>query len=98
MIVVRVIGLILIIVALMALGSDALRSLEAGEVVIRSTSELWTLLNPASHDAFMGWVKDGAPEGAVSPIEAVMSYPAWAVVGVLGVVVAAIAALFDRKD
>lgn len=98
MIVVRVIGLVLIIVALMALGSDALRSLEAGEVVIRSTSDLWTLLNPGSHDAFMGWVQDGAPEGAVSPIETVMSYPAWAVVGVLGVVVAAIAALFGRKD
>ena len=98
MIVVRVIGLILIIVALMALGSDALRSLEAGEVVIRSTSELWTLLNPASHDWFMEWVTNSAPEGVVGPVKAVMSYPAWAVVGVLGVVVAAFAALLDRKD
>ncbi|NIJ40763.1 hypothetical protein FHS78_001039 [Parvibaculum indicum] len=98
MIVVRVIGLVLIIVALMALGSDALRSLEAGEVVIRSTSELWTLLNPGSHDAFMGWATDGTAEGAAGPIETVMSYPAWAVIGVLGVVVAAIAALLGRKD
>ena len=98
MIVVRVIGLILIIVALMALGSDALRSLEHGEVVIRSTSELWTLLNPASYDWFAGWLKDGAPTGMVGPINSILSYPAWAVVGVVGVVIAGFAALIDGKD
>ncbi len=87
MILFRLIGLLLITLALMALGSDALRSLEAGEVQIRSLSELWGLLNQSSLDAFTGFVAAQAP--AVSgPLATGFSYPAWAVLGVIGIVIA----------
>ena len=44
MFVVRLIGLLFIITALMALGSDALLSLEAREVTMRSFNDLWGML------------------------------------------------------
>ena len=87
MVLFRLIGLLLITLALMALGSDALRSLESGQVEIRSFAELWALLDKASLDAFLTWVT--AHAGAISgPLDTVFSYPAWAVLGVAGIVIA----------
>jgi hypothetical protein len=87
MVLFRLIGLLLITLALMALGSDALRSLEAGKVQVRSLAELWGLLNQSSLDTFTGWVSAHAP--AVSaPLATGFSYPAWAVLGVIGIVIA----------
>lgn len=83
----RIIGLLLITLALMALGSDALRSIEAGKVEIRSLAELWALLSQTSLDSFLAWV--AAHAAAVSgPLNTVFSYPAWAVLGVVGIVIA----------
>ncbi|MDO8839166.1 MAG: hypothetical protein Q7V31_09570 [Parvibaculum sp.] len=98
MVVFRLIGLLFIITALMALGSDALLSLEEGAVKMRSFSELWVLLNQGSHDWFAGWVDSGAPEGLVEPIKTAMSYPSWAVLGVIGIVLAGLLALLRRAD
>jgi hypothetical protein len=98
MVVFRLIGLLFIIAALMALGSDALLSLEEGAVKMRSFSDLWILLNQASHDGFAGWVDSGAPEGLVEPIKTAMGYPSWAVLGVIGVVLAGLLALLRRAD
>jgi len=87
MVLFRLLGLLLITLALMALGSDALRSLEAGSVQIRSLAELWALLSQTSLDAFLGWI--AAHAAAVSgPLNMVFSYPAWAVLGVIGIVIA----------
>jgi len=92
----RLIGLLLITLALMALGADALRSLEAGAVQIRSLATLWTLIHQASFDGFTGWVAATVP--AVSgPLTTVMSYPAWAVLGMIGIVLAAIIRLTRRS-
>jgi hypothetical protein len=83
----RILGLLLITLALMALGSDALRSLEAGKVEIRSLAELWALLSQTSLDSFLAWV--AAHAASVSgPLATVFSYPAWAVLGVVGIVIA----------
>lgn len=98
MIVFRLIGLLFIIAALMALGSDALLSLEKGEVTMRSFAELWGLLNQSSYEAFSGWVTSGAPEGLVSPLNTVLTYPSWAVLGVIGIVIAGLLALLNRAD
>ncbi|MDO9126131.1 hypothetical protein [Parvibaculum sp.] len=98
MVVFRLIGLLFIIAALMALGSDALLSLEKSEVTMRSFAELWALVNQSSYDAVAGWVSSGAPEGLVGPINTVFTYPAWAVLGVIGIVLAGLLALLRRGD
>lgn len=98
MVVFRLIGLLFIIAALMALGSDALLSLEKGEVTMRSFGELWTLLNQGSYEGFTGWVSAGAPEGLINPINTVLTYPSWAVLGVIGIVLAGLLALLRRGD
>lgn len=98
MVVFRLIGLLFIVAALMALGSDALLSLENGEVTMRSFSELWALIHEGSRDAFTGWAGSGAPEGLKGPIDAVMGFPAWGVLGVIGIVLAGLIALLRRGD
>ncbi|MDO8290411.1 MAG: hypothetical protein Q7T44_14450 [Parvibaculum sp.] len=91
----RILGLLLITLALMALGADALKSLEAGALEIRSLSALWTLVHQASFDGFTGWVAGTVP--AVSaPLAKVMSFPAWAVLGVTGIVIAGLIRLIRR--
>jgi hypothetical protein len=92
----RLLGLLLITLALMALGADALRSLEAGSVQIRSLAALWALIHQASFDGFTSWVAATVP--AVSgPLATVMGYPAWAVLGVIGIVLAAIIRVARRS-
>jgi hypothetical protein len=91
----RLLGLLLITLALMALGADALKSIEAGALEIRSLSALWSLVHQASYDGFTGWVSSTVP--AVSgPLTTVMSYPAWAVLGVIGIVIAGLIRLVRR--
>lgn len=91
----RLLGLLLITLALMALGADALKSLEAGAIEIRSLASLWSLINEASYTGFTGWVSSTVP--AVSnPLATVLSYPAWAVLGVIGIVIAGLIRLFRR--
>ena len=94
----RLLGLLFIIAALMALGSDALLSLEAGEVTMRSFSEFWALVHEGSRDAFVSWTDSGAPEGLKGPIGEVMSFPAWGVLGIIGIVLAGLIALLRRAD
>ena len=98
MVVFRLLGLLFIIAALMALGSDALLSLEGGEVTMRSFSDLWALVHEGSRDAFLGWAGDGAPEGLKGPIGSVMGFPAWGVLGIIGIVLAGLIALLRRAE
>ncbi|MGB5949160.1 MAG: hypothetical protein WBG82_07550 [Parvibaculum sp.] len=92
MVLFRLIGLLLITVALMALGSDALRSLEAGKVQVRSLSELWGLLNQSSFDTVTGWVTANVPVVS-GPLTTGLAYPSWAVLGVIGIVIAGLVRL-----
>ena len=91
----RLIGLLLITLALMALGADALKSLEAGAIEIRSLASLWSLVHEASYAGFTGWVSSTLP-AASSPLTTVLSYPAWAVLGVVGIIIAGLIRLFRR--
>ena len=95
MIVFRLLGLILIAGALMVFGADALRSLESGEVGINSFAQVWALLDErlgaASLDGFKAWAEAALPPAAWDPgVVSVLSYPAWAVLGVLGIIIALI--------
>ncbi|MGD1933695.1 MAG: hypothetical protein ACFB0Z_04160 [Candidatus Phaeomarinobacter sp.] len=95
MVIFRLLGLVLIAGALMVFGADVLRSLESGEVGINSFAEVWALLDArlgmTSLDGFKAWAEVTLPPAAWDPgVVSVLSYPAWAVLGVLGIVIALI--------
>jgi hypothetical protein len=84
----RLISLILIVVALMLLGADAVTSLEkGGELTVRSLDTVWMTVNPASLFTLKSWLHDHA--GIVAqPIYSFLSSPGWGVTGVFGVILA----------
>ncbi len=96
MIIFRLIGLIFIAAALMVLGADGIQTLEAGEIKIRSLSELWGLLHPATLEATNAWAAASLPGFLADPVlSSILSFPSWAVFGVIGIL---IAFLFRRRD
>ena len=90
MVIFRILGLILVVAALMLLGADGIASLEAGELTLRTASEIWTLLHASSLEAFNAWAA-GLPAFVQDPIvSTVLSIPAWVTLGVLGLLIALI--------
>ena len=90
----RLVSLVLIVVALMLLGADAVTSLEkGGEVTVRSLDTVWGLLSPATLDGFKGWVQNHAAFAAQAVYSA-LALPGWSITGVLGVILAFV---FGRK-
>lgn len=90
----RLISLVLIVVALMLLGADAITSLErGGELTVRSLDAIWGMLHPHSLDAFKGWVHHHLPSMAQG-IYSFLALPGWAATGVMGVILAFV---FGRK-
>jgi len=84
----RLISLILIVIALLLLGADAVSSLErGGELVVRSLGNVWGILNQHSLDVFKIWVQNHAPYLAQG-IYSFLALPGWAATGVLGVILA----------
>lgn len=91
----RFISLILIVFALMLLGADLITSLEKGGVItVRSIEQVWALFNKHSEVAFAGWLQHSLPAPVSGGIAAVLHLPAWALTGVLGVI---LAFLFGRR-
>jgi len=72
---------LLVAIALMLLGADAVTSLESGVVEMRSVAEVFGMfgLNIAS-------AADGAPGGVGQAVMAVLGVPLWAVFGVVGMI------------
>jgi len=92
----RFVSLTLLVVALMLLAADAVTSLEkGGQVTVRSIDQVWTLIGPASVDGFKSWLQHMLPSPVPAWIYAVLALPAWALTGVLGVV---LAFLFGRHS
>ena len=90
----RLVSLILIAAALVFLGADAVTSLErGGELTVRSLDAIWGMLGPASLESFKSWAQNNSPSLAQALYSA-LALPAWAVTGVLGVILAFI---FGRK-
>ena len=84
----RLISLILIVAALLLLGADAVTSLErGGELTVRSLDAIWTTLDPHGLGAFKSWVQNHAAFMAQG-IYSSLALPAWAVTGVIGVILA----------
>ena len=87
-VVMRLLSLILIVVALMLLGADAVTSLEkGGELTVRSLGTVWSILDAHSLERFKVWLHDHA--GAIAqPIYSFLASPGWGVTGVIGVILA----------
>jgi hypothetical protein len=95
-VVLRFVSLILIGIGLMLLGADLITSLERhGAITVRSLQEVWTLTGKTSAAAFNVWMQRVLPSPVPGWIGAVLNLPAWALTGVLGVVLAFI---FGRKS
>lgn len=90
----RLISLLLIVVALMLLGADAVTSLErGGELTVRNLGTVWSLLHPASLVRFKDWIQNHAAFMAHG-VYSFLALPGWAATGVLGVI---LAFLFGRR-
>jgi len=90
----RLISLLLIVIALMLLGADAVTSLErGGELTVRTLGTVWGILHPASLIQFKDWVQNHAAFMAQG-VYSFLTLPGWAATGVLGVI---LAFLFGRR-
>ena len=90
MVILRFIALILMAVALMVLGADIVETLQpenAGKFSPHSVGELWELVHKGSFESLKG--EDGGF------IDIALKAPAFAVFGILGIV---LAFLFRRRD
>jgi hypothetical protein len=87
--VIWLVSLVLIAMALMLLGADAVTSLErGGEVVVRSLADVWGLFDKAGMEAFKAWADHSLPNFLSQTTYSMLSVPAWGVIGVPGVVLA----------
>lgn len=90
----RLVSLLLIVIALMLLGADAVASLErGGELTVRTLGTVWSTLHPASLSQFKDWMQNHAPAMAHG-VYSFLALPGWAATGVLGVI---LAFLFGRR-
>ena len=84
----RLVSLILIVAALVFLGADTVSSLEGrGDLTVRSLNTIWSMLDAQGLNAFKNWVQNMSPAMAQALYSA-LALPAWAVTGVLGVILA----------
>ena len=90
----RLVSLILIVIALLLLGADAITSLErGGQLTVRSLGAIWEMLDKTHLDGFKDWVQNERP-GMAQSVYSFLALPGWAATGVLGVI---FAFLFGRK-
>jgi hypothetical protein len=90
----RLVSLILIVLALMMLGADAVTSLErGGEITVRSLGAVWSMIDNDGLNNFKNWVQHYLPFFAQG-VYSSLALPGWAVTGVIGVIVAFV---FGRK-
>ena len=91
----RLFSLLLVVIALMLLGADAITSLEhPGKITMRSFEVIWSLFNPGALAAFKSWVGDKLPGFLANGIYSAIAIPAWSI-GVIGVIFAFV---FGRKQ
>lgn len=92
--VLRVLGTWLIGLALVLLVIDGTKSLGANAIVFTSLAELWTQIHPPSLDAVRGFFDSRFFADLLdAALAAVLAYPAFAVFGVPGILLA----LLGRK-
>jgi cytochrome bd-type quinol oxidase subunit 2 len=92
----RFIALVLIVLGLMLLGADVVTMLERGaEPQLRSLENIWALFSASGVESFKVWIAEILPAAVSDGIVAFLSLPAFAVLGVIGVM---LAVLFRERD
>jgi hypothetical protein len=92
----RIVSLLLIVLALLLLGADAVTSLENhGQITVRSLDAVFSLLDKPVFDGFKTWVQHRLPGPVPHWIFSTLALPGWSVPGVIGVI---LAFLFGRKS
>src|SRR3984885_10262295 len=85
----RLVSLVLLVIALMLLGAHAVTSLaRSGQITVHSIDQVWTYLGSSSIAHFKAWLAHTLPSPMPSWFYSVLALPAWALSGVLGVVLA----------
>jgi cytochrome bd-type quinol oxidase subunit 2 len=92
----RFIALILIVLGLMLLGADVVTMLESGkEPVLRTLESVWGMFTATGVESFKAWIAGMAPGAVRDGLNALLALPAFAVFGVVGVL---LAVLFREQD
>ena len=92
----RFLALILIVLGLMLLGADVISMLESGqEPALRSLENVWGMFTATGVESFKLWLAELVPGGAVDIFNIILGLPAFAVCGVLGIL---LAVLFRERD
>lgn len=92
----RFIALVLIVLGLMLLGADVVTMLESGaEPRLRSLEDIWALFSATGVEAFKAWLVEILPAPLPDGINTILGLPAFAVLGVTGVI---LAVLFRERD
>jgi hypothetical protein len=83
----RFVGLLLLALAFIFLVYDGIRSISDGGILLTKASDIWNILNDRTLAAFQTWVEGRADariwQAGIAPV---LNQPAWAVAGVLGVI------------
>lgn len=92
----RFIALVFIVLGLMLLGADVVTLLERGtEPHMRSLADVWSLFSAPSVASFQSWVAGSLPSPLPDGVSSILGFPAFAVFGVTGVI---LAVLFRERD
>lgn len=92
----RFIALILIVLGLMLLGADVVSMLESGqEPVLRTLESVWSMFTATGVESFKVWLSGMVPAVAMEIFNAVLALPAFAVFGVVGILLAVV---FRERD
>jgi hypothetical protein len=95
MAVLRFVAFLLIVAGLMLLGADVVSMLESGEPKMRSIAMIWDLFAAGGSEAFNAWAATALPAPLPEGLATLLSWPAWAVYGVIGVL---LAVLFRQRE
>ncbi len=92
----RLIAVIFIVAGLLVLGYDVISSIQAGQgFKALPLADLWGLIHPASLEGYRAWVTQTIPNPGPSISESVLGFPAFAVYGVIGVL---LGLLFQKRS
>ncbi len=91
----RLIAVIFIVAGLLVVGFDIISSLQAGQgFKALSLESLWTLIHPGSLEAYNNWITASVPNPGPGISSAILGFPAFAVFGVIGIL---LGLLFQRR-
>ena len=82
----RLIGLFLLVIGFLSLVYDGARTIADQTLRITRLGELWNDINQASQQSFQAMVEGVSPLLWNSVMKLLLNQPAWAVLGILGIV------------